>query len=203
MGIGLHTGIEKTPADGVKAYHDRFYVINDSIINWSIQIEHWATKVKKILPKGGQHEASIFTEEYVGFIDYVTSDTIYDFKFTKPTNYNRYLRSRQLHVYKHYWEKQNPGVDIKHLKYVFVPKCQIRQKKTESIQQFRNRLYEELNGLKVEVIEVPFDKDMVTQFTDDCNRLESVTEYPKNESPLCQWCDYRDYCLLGEDWMLL
>lgn len=203
LGIGLHKGIETTPAEGVEEYKSNFYIVTNEIINWGIQIEYWAEKVKELLPPGGQHEATLMTDDYIGFIDYVTDDTILDFKFTTPKNYPRYLESPQLKIYAHYWKKLHPESNIKHLKYVFIPKSAVRQRRNETIQQFRQRLIETLDTMKIEIVEVPYngcDDDSVTQFVEDCKRIEIARDFPKNETPLCQWCDYCNYCLNGEDY---
>ena len=67
-------------------------------------------------------------------------DTLYDFKFSN--NIDNYLKSPQLSIYKHYLEQVRPDIKINHLKYVFVPKIQIRQKfkatPPETISEFRN-----------------------------------------------------------------
>lgn len=197
LGTALHLGIETTVEQGVNNYLANFNVVSTDNLNWIVQLEHWIPKVKELLPEGGIHEAKILTDSYVGYIDYVTSDTIYDYKFTVPKNHKRYLKSGQLKVYKYFWEQQNPGTEIKHLKYIFIPKCNIRQKKTETVQQFRDRLYGELDKLSVEIVEVPFDESSVTKFTDDCKRIETTTEFPKCVSRLCQWCDYEPLCQRG------
>ena len=206
LGIGLHKGIETTPAEGVEEYKSNFYIITNEIINWGIQIEYWADKVKKLLPPGGQHEATLTTDDYIGFIDYVTDDTIFDFKFTTPKNYSRYLESPQLKIYAHYWKKLHPESNIKHLKYVFIPKSAIRQRRDETIQQFRQRLIETLDSMKIEIVEVPYDgcdDDSVTQFVKDCKRIENARDFPKNETRLCDYCDYCNYCLNGEDYNIV
>lgn len=203
LGIGIHRGIETTPAEGVEEYKSNFYVVTNEIINWGIQIEYWAEKVKELLPLGGQHEATLMTDDYIGFIDYVTDDTIFDFKFTTPKNYSRYLESPQLKIYAHYWKKLHPESNIKHLKYVFIPKSAIRQRRNETIQQFRQRLIETLDSMNIEIVEIPYNgcnDDGVTQFVEDCGRIEISRDFPKNETPLCNYCDYCNYCLNGEDY---
>lgn len=198
MGLGLHKGIETTVEEGVADYQGRYYVLTDEIINNSIQLEYWIPKVKELLPENGKHEVQINAENYIGYIDYVTDDTIYDFKFTKDGNIPRYLESPQLSIYKHFYEKTNPKAKIKHLKYIFVPKTAIRQRKDETIQQFRNRLIDTMNGLEIKVVEVPFNSDSVTQFKDECKRIEKNTEYPKQVSKLCDYCEFNKFCLEGE-----
>lgn len=202
LGVGLHRGIETTVEEGVAEYRKNFYVLTDEIINWSLQLEYWVPKVKELLPANGKQEEEIKVDNFIGYIDYLTDDTIYDFKFTVPKNHPRYMESKQLHVYKHYLELQDAKCNVEHLKYIFIPKCNIRQKKSETIQQFRSRLYAEMDKLEIEVVEIDYDAQNISQFLDDCKVLEAANDYPKNVTRLCGWCDYEPYCLRGEDWML-
>lgn len=193
LGLGLHKGIETTPEQGVLEYQNNFYMLTDDILNWSMQLEYRARQVKEMLPEGGIHEAEIKTDDFIGYIDYLTDD-IFDFKFTVPKNYPRYMTSKQLHLYKAYWELVHPDQPIRHLKYVLIPKVNIRQKKTETLLQFRERLLDEMRYSNPEIVEVPYDETMITSFKEDCKALETATDYPKNETPLCNWCEYRQYC---------
>lgn len=198
LGSALHKGIETTVEEGVQSYLDHFYVVTDQIINWSLQLEYWIPRVKQLLPHG-KNEVLVSTPEYIGFVDYVSKDTIYDFKFSAPRNWDRYLESRQLHIYKYFLEKTYPDVHIKHLKYVLIPKLAIRQKKSETIVQFRQRLDDEMSKLDVKIVEIPYDESIITDFLDDCKRIENTTEFTKSESKLCNWCDYCNLCLEGND----
>lgn len=193
IGSALHKGIETTPQEGVENYLSNFYLLTDQIVNWSMQIEHWCPIVKDQLPNG-KHEVEISDDSFVGYIDYLGEDTIFDFKFTVPKNYPKYLESKQLHLYKYFLEKNNPDVEVKHLKYIFIPKCLIRQKKTESIMQFRDRLLSEMDNLNLEIAEVPYDPTKVQSFLEDCERLKGASDFPKNESRLCDYCEYKWYC---------
>lgn len=206
LGIALHTGIEKGADEGILAYRRNFPVLTNEIVNWEIQLEYWINKVRDILPENGKHEIEVKTNDFIGYIDYMYDDVLLDFKFTTPKNYPRYLESPQLKIYAHYWKKLHPESNIKHLKYVFIPKSAVRQRRNETIQQFRQRLIETLDTMKIEIVEVPYngcDDDSVTQFVEDCKRIEIARDFPKNETPLCQWCDYYDFCQKSKDWMIL
>jgi hypothetical protein len=91
------------------------------------------------------------------------------------------------------------------LKYVFIPKINIRQKKDETIWEFRQRLQEHLEASTIEVIEIPYDSDSVTDFQTACQQLGVVKNFPKNPTRLCGWCQYQKYCESnGEiDYMIL
>lgn len=198
LGSGLHKGIETTTEQGVADYLSHYYVLTDDIVSWSLQLEYWIPKVKDLLPEGGKHEVEISDERFIGYADYVCGDSLYDFKFTN--NVTRYLENpEQLSIYKYFLEKENPDRIFNHLYFIFVPKLLVRKKKTETIQMFRQRLYRELDKLEVQVAEVPYIENSVTLFLDDCKRIEETADYSKNMSRLCDWCEYREYCLNGEE----
>jgi hypothetical protein len=208
LGLGLHKGIETGSAElGVAEYQSHFNVLSDEIVNYSMQLEYQIPRVIEILPTDGEHELEIKTDDFVGYIDYVCGDTLYDFKFSN--NIDNYTKSPQLSIYKHYLELVRPDIKINHLKYVFVPKISIRQKfkakPPETIMEFRNRLREQLEASEIKVIEVDYDEDSITQFLWCCQHLKTVEKFPKNETRLCSWCPYQEYCQSNgqEDWMLI
>ena len=207
LGLGLHKGIECGVEAGVAEYKSHFNMLTDEHINWITQLEYQIPRVIELLPEGGEHELEIKTDEFVGYIDYVCGDTLYDFKFSN--NISNYLNSPQLSIYKHYLELLRPDIKINHLKYVFVPKIQIRQKMKakppETLQQFRARVMEHLEASEIKVVEVNFDQDSIAQFDGCCQYLKTVTKFPKNPTKLCDWCNFKKYCESDgkEDWMIL
>lgn len=205
LGLGLHKGIETGSAElGVAEYQSHFNILDDDIINYSIQLEYQIPRVIDLLPEGGEHEVKVETDEFVGYIDYVCGDTLYDFKFSN--NIDNYLHSPQLSIYKHYLESVRPDIKINHLKYVFVPKIQIRQKHKqkppETIVQFRDRLREHLDASEIKVIEVNYDNATISQFQDCCQYIndalnthgQTYEQFDKNPTRLCGWCPYQEYC---------
>lgn len=207
LGLGVHKGIECGLEEGIAEYKSHYNVLTDAHINWIMQLEYQIPRVIDLLPEGGEHELEVKTDEFVGYIDYVHGDTLYDFKFSN--NVDNYTKSPQLSIYKYYLEKVRPDIKINHLKYVFVPKVNIRQKlkakPPETIQEFRMRLRDYLEGTEIKIVEVDYDKAMVTQFQEACQRLKSVEKFPKNRTKLCNWCSYQKYCESDgqEDWMIL
>ena len=207
LGLGLHKGIECGVEAGIEEYKSHFNVLTDEQINYIIQLEYQIPRVKALLPEGGEHEVKIETDDFVGFIDYFCGDTLYDFKFSN--NVDNYLTSPQLSIYKHYLELVRPDVKINHLKYVFVPKIQIRQrmkaKPPETIVEFRKRLQEHLDASEIKIVEVSYNKDTIPQFQQCCHMLNTNNRYPKNKTNLCNWCQYQTYCESdGEiDWMVI
>lgn len=196
LGLGLHKGIECGVEAGIEEYKSHFNILTDEQINYIIQLEYQIPRVRELLPIGGEHELEVAIGEFIGYIDYVCGDTLYDFKFSN--NIDNYLTSPQLSIYKHYLEKVRPDIKINHLKYVFVPKINIRQKfkqkPPETIMEFRKRLREHLEASEIKVIEVNYDADSVTQFEACCQVLKKVDKFPKNPTKLCGWCDFQDYC---------
>lgn len=195
LGLGLHKGIETTVDEGLKEYFSYYYMLTDAHINWSMQLEHQIPKVKELLPEG-EHEIKIDTDDFIGFIDYVSEDTLFDFKFSN--NVHNYTSSPQLSLYKYYYELTHPGKAINHLKYIFVPKLKIRQKKTETLPQFRQRLLAELEKSEIQILEVPYSHAAVLEFQESCETITSQKSFPKNPTKLCGWCSFQNYCENGE-----
>ena len=116
---------------------------------------------------------------------------IYDFKYSN--NIDRYMESAQLHVYKYFAEKAL-GIKIRKLYFVFVQKVQIRQKKTETLEQFRLRLKNTLQDAQVQVKEVSYDLSKVMDFMQNQVNILTCTDYKKQPSRLCGFCEYQEYC---------
>ena len=197
LGLALHKGVETGSVEAaVEEYKSHFNILTDENINWIMQLEYQVPRVLDILPPGGEHEIEVKTDNFVGYIDYVVGDTIYDFKFSN--NIDNYLTSPQLSLYKYYLEKVRPDLKINHLKFVFVPKVGIRQKfkasPPETIFEFRERLMEQLKATEIKVIEVDYNYSSITDFADCCDFVSNCKVFPKNPTKLCQWCNFRQYC---------
>lgn len=115
---------------------------------------------------------------------------------------DNYINSKQIHLYKYYLEKLD--FKVRNLGYLFIPKTSIRMKKTEDTYQFRKRLQETLKGQKLQLVKVNYDKTKVKEFFNEIKILEQDKTYEKNETKLCDWCDYYDYCKSNEiiDYMI-
>ena len=125
---------------------------------------------------------------------------LYDFKYSN--NIDHYMESRQLHVYKHYLQKTK-GIFIRKMFFVFIPKVMVKQKKDETIEQFRSRLKSELEQKEIKIKEVVFDQTKVDDFHETCMNIGLTQDFKKNRSYLCDWCEYQNYCEKGNDFMLL
>jgi RecB family exonuclease len=215
LGTAIHTAFETgNVEDAIKSYRSNYYMLTDAHINEEIKLEMLIPKVLALLPKA-ECEVEISTDEFIGFIDrleYLYTDKkgikhycIWDYKYCNPKSIDRYLQSGQLHIYKYYFELTHPNCVVDHLKYVFIPKVNIRQKKTETIQQFRQRLREVLEATEPTITDISYDNAMITDFQQCCQHLKSVDEFPKNETRLCDWCQYKAYCQSDGkvDWMII
>lgn len=220
VGSCMHTGIEKGVDAALKQYHDYFPVLDDLQVHEAMKFEHLIPLVQKLIPDG-EYEVKIETDEFKGFIDLLVPRggnvfDIYDFKYAAGIEYDYdlggdyvpspklqgYLDSVQLHVYKHFYELTHPGHKIGGLYYVFIPKTMIRQKKTEDLFEFRKRLQSELNKMKIMVEEVEYDFQKVRKYLDAVATIKAATEFPKNCTRQCDWCEYKQYCKQGDTTMI-
>lgn len=204
LGTALHIGIEEGVAAGVQAYYDSFPIIDDEHINEVIKLEYLIPKVQEVLPDG-EYELTVADSDFIGFIDLNSKNDdgtydIYDFKYTN--NVRSYLESDQLHLYKYFFEKQYKK-KVRNLNFVFIPKVNIKQKKSEDIISFRKRIREELEKSEVKVVQVQFDASKVIEFYSGIKKILETKEFEKEPSYLCNWCDYQEFCEKGVDYMLL
>ena len=195
IGTALHRGIEVDTSTAIQEYYNSYPVISDQHITEAIKLETMIPKVKSVIPEG-QHEIFFQYGEFKGTIDLLVDNkdgtySIYDFKYSN--NIDRYMQSSQLHVYKYFAEK-SLGIKIRKLYFVFVQKVQIRQKKTEDLNQFRLRLKNTLKDAQVQVKEVSYDVNKVMDFMQNQVNILTCTNYKKQPSRLCDWCEYKEYC---------
>ncbi|MBS6064013.1 MAG: AAA family ATPase [Peptostreptococcaceae bacterium] len=217
LGTALHTGLEKDVQTAIHEYYMQYPVITDEHINEAIKLEILIPKAAAIAPKGF-NEVEISDDDFKGFIDLLApakSDTrlggdyqelpnvydIYDFKYSNNTSH--YKDSVQIHLYKYFYEKLNPGKKIRKLFYLCVPKVNIKQKKTESLQEFRKRIQEEAMNVEPKLVEIEYDQSKVIDWLFKVKRMTEAEEFYKNQGWLCRYCDYSDYCQKGWDYMLL
>lgn len=206
LGTALHRGMETDAETAIHEYLMSFPVTDDRHINEVIKLEHWISRMKEVIPEGA-HEVNFKNAWYEGTADllvpvdedYQVYD-LYDFKYSN--NQEHYMESRQLHVYSHYLEKIK-GISIRKMFFVFIPKVMIKQKKTETVEQFRSRLKQELEQRDVDIREVKYSAQKVDDFHETCFKIGLTDECRKNETYLCDWCEYKEYCQKGTDYMIL
>ena len=113
------------------------------------------------------------------------------------------MESPQLHLYKYFFEKNNPGKIIRKMFFLFVPKVNIKQSKKEDLFQFRRRIQEELDKAEPRLVEIKYEPEKVIDFLLSTKKLLEAKEYVKNTGWLCNYCEYKNYCEKGENYMLL
>lgn len=214
LGTAIHLAFETGSVEkAIENYRSNYYVLTDLHINEEIKLEYLIPKVLAFLPEA-ECEVEISTDNFIGFIDRlehlyrdengIDHYAIWDYKYCNPKSTDRYLSSGQLHLYKYYYELTHPNTVVDELKYVFIPKILIRQKKTETLQQFRQRLIETLEVTEPTVVSVGYNNDIISNFDMCCQHLKTVAKFPKNETRLCDWCEFKDYCKSNgqTDWMI-
>ncbi len=212
LGHAMHTGIEKGVSAGVLEYMMAYPIITDAHINEQIKLEYWIPKVRELLPPG-MNELTLSDSDFIGYVDYLSPVTMFheseveglfdlwDFKYTSKGS--RYLESKQLHLYKFFFERLNPGKKIRNLTYVVIPKVNIKQKGKEGLIEFRKRIESELSKKQIDLLPITYDPNKVIDFFMGVKSLLEIKEYPKEPTYLCNWCEYQDFCQKGEDYMLL
>jgi len=204
IGIAMHTGIEKGVEEAIKTYYNSFPIITDDHVNEAIKLEYLIPKVQEILPEG-KFELQIINSDFIGFIDLTSrnddgSYDIYDFKYSN--NVRNYMDSGQLHLYKYFYEKQF-NKKVRNLNFVFIPKVNIKMKKTEDVISFRKRIREELEQSEIKIVPIEFDSEKVIEFYQGIKRILETSDFPKEPNYLCNWCEYQEFCEKGVDYMLL
>lgn len=219
LGQTVHTGIEKSLEEAIKEYCFSFPIITDEHINEIIKFETVIPLARAAIPPGGKFEVEIKDDDFHGFIDYlvpmgymskealhnpygedVDVFDLYDFKYSN--NVSGYKKSGQLHEYKYFFERNNPGKKIRNMYLVFIPKVTIRQKKTETLTEFRQRLKEELSGVEVKTVQIGFNPERVIEFLFGIKAVNEETEFPQEKSYLCRYCEFQEYCEKGNDYMI-
>lgn len=212
LGHALHTGIEQGVEAGVNEYLTAYPVITDAHINEQIKLEWWIPRVRAAIP-AGEAELMLADSDFIGFIDLIAPATgfhesqvpgvydLYDYKYTSNSG-SRYQESEQLHLYKYWFEKLNPGKKIRNLTYIIVPKVTIKQGKTESLQEYRRRIESELSKKELKFLPVEYDPGKVIGFYSGVKRVLEARDFPKQDSFLCNFCEFKDYCQKGNDYMI-
>lgn len=206
IGTALHAGIETDVEKAIDGYFGSYPIITDAHVAEEIKLRYWIPKVKEMLPDG-LHETPVVDDNFIGTLDFLAPVPppdgcpqalydLYDFKYSN--NWVRYRHSRQLHLYKYYYEKTHAGKYIRDMYFVFVPKVQIRPKNGEELHQFRQRLLKELEKVEIQVEKIKYDPNMVIEHLELTQEIMQATDFQKNPTKLCDWCDYKKYCFEGD-----
>jgi phage nucleotide-binding protein len=205
MGQTVHTGIEKSLEEAIEEYSFSYPIITDEHINEIIKFETVIPLARAAIPPGGAFEVEIADSDFHGFIDYLVPVgdgyfDLYDFKYSN--NVSGYKQSNQLHLYKYFWERNNPGKKIRNMYFLFIPKVSIRQKKTETLLDFRQRLKEELAGVEVKTVQIGFNPEKVIEFLFGIKAIKEEKDFPQNKSYLCRFCEYQENCEKGWNYFM-
>lgn len=206
LGTALHTGIDKGVDAAVNKYYMSYPIITDDHVNEAIKLEYLIPLAKDKLPDGGKFEKQVSNDDFIGYLDYLVpveqnSYDLYDFKYSNNTS--NYQESKQLHIYKYFFELQNPDKRINELFYLMVPKVKIKRSKTESLEEYRRRIYKDLIKTEPFLVPVKYDFNKVTDFLIQIKRILESEDYPKATNYLCNYCEFQQFCEKGEDYMLL
>lgn len=201
IGSALHHGIEKGVDEAIKEYMMSFPVITDGHLFEGFKLKKLIPKVKALLSDHAEYEVTLADgNSFIGFIDYLDKEkgVLLDFKYTTEKNFkDKYLKSPQIHVYRHYLKKLT-GYEVPNIGYLHVPKISIRQKKTETVREFWNRLEKELDEAEPKIEFVTYSQRKVDEFISQMETIGKADEFPKCQSKLCDWCDYQGFCQKGE-----
>lgn len=207
VGRAMHAAIEGDE-DWAEAYTRAICFASDESETELLKIEIMSEKVRNwLLEKfeSVEFEREIKTSDgFIGYVDCIAVDTIgrrwiLDFKYSNSVYY---LQSPQVHIYKNVVETTT-GEKLDALAYVMIPKSIIRQKKTESVKQFRMRLIETCEASDIKIATVAYSAEAVSKFWADAKTMRSATKFPKNLNSLCDYCDYKKLCKEGMDQMLI
>ena len=211
IGTMLHEVIELGIDKATENYVAKYPVLTDLMVNELMKMQVLGPRAAELVWDSCDCEEPVFETKidcdgFVGYIDCLIPRgkglwTMLDFKYSN--NIERYLESSQLSVYKYFYERSHPGEIIQDMAFLIVPKTMIRQKKTEDLYQFRERLQATLAGMWPKLYRVHYDPSKVADFAVCTMEMANATEFPKCESRLCDWCDYKDYCLGGNDMLVL
>ena len=213
LGTALHTGIEKDVETAIHDYYFSYPVITDAHVTEAMKLEMQIRKARDLLKEqlSGSHicERQIITSRFVGYLDLLVNAKgqpffydLYDFKYSN--NIDHYKDSRQLHLYKYYFEKSSgSGFRIRNMYFVMVPKNNSKQKKDESLQRFRMRALAELDQNPPYLYQVDYDPEKVIEHLEIVQDVQEETEWKNNSSWLCRYCEYQELCKKGRTYMIL
>lgn len=205
IGTALHTGIEKSVEAAIQEYYLSFPIITDAHITEAMKLEMQIQKARAVVPEG-EFEVPIFTKHFKGFIDLLSpvGDNyfdLYDFKYSN--NIEHYQNSRQLHLYKYYFERMHPRKHIRKMFFLFVPKNTSKQKAGETLSAYRDRVLRELAPEQPKIMEIPFDYGKVIEHLELVSDVQAETEFEPNYTWLCRFCEFNEYCQKGSNYMIL
>ena len=199
IGHLLHDSIELGLDQAIKNYYGKYPIIDDRHIEEVIKVTKFYKEFIDEIPEG-KKEYKLLTDDFIGYIDLVVENEdgtydIWDFKYSN--NVEHYKDSMQLHVYKYYFELLT-GKKVKNLKYLFVPKVNLKKDFKTPVFEFRRQLKEELNKVQHQIVNIEYNKNKVVEYFNIIREIEHPdTKLKKNVGHQCYWCDYENMCIKG------
>jgi hypothetical protein len=216
LGTALHKGIESGLEAMQHEYYDHFPVRTDDQENEMIKLEILLPKVQKFLERFAgckiEHEVKISTEHFLGFADLIVTapdgtSLVIDFKYSNSVE--KYLESGQPHLYEYFLNQL--GRKVTGIGFLFIPKTSIRQKQSEGLYEFRQRLRETVSKMEVNFQTLQYDEMNVIYFQNAVREIETAltawrtapkgdemwaddaikTLFPKNPDGECFACNPR------------
>lgn len=204
VGTLMHEVIENGIELAASNYYSRYPIISDECINEVIKVEYMAPLVRQLLGVG-TFEYRLSTSDFIGFVDYVEAlpdgtFALYDFKYSN--NVSNYETSAQIHLYKYFFE-QTTGKKVSKLAYVMIPKVTLKRNYDESIDAYRRRIHKELRTKEPFIHNIRYNANKVIQWLLDTKSVLEAKEYDKAKNKWCYFCEYREYCEEGIEYMIL
>lgn len=215
LGSALHLGIETESVEqGIEYYQNQYPVLTNEIVEESMKLNYWIPETIEFLKEqfgsNVKHEHKILTDGFIGFVDLIVynddgTQSIVDFKYSNAID--NYRESGQLSLYKYYLEKD--GYDIRDLYYLFVPKVNTKKQDKESIQQYRNRMMNEVKLEELSLVNIEYQDEHIEEFFKSIGKIENHTsEWEKNPKKQCFTCnmsepEYLNAISKGESLMVL
>lgn len=211
IGSALHKGIETDTSTAIAQYNAAFPVISDETETECVKFEVLIDKAKNFISTNLSGEFAFEHElrnnDFVGFIDLLVKHNdgtygIYDFKYSNAVD--RYIESPQVHLYKYYFELEDPHNKVTELGYILIPKSTVKQGKHETIVEFRNRLHGVLDNCAVQLYKVDYQPNKVIEHLTSLKHMLEATDFPRIpcNPRFCMFCDIAKYCHEGYTYML-
>lgn len=189
LGSAMDEGIQNGIDAGIDYYYNKYPKITDVHVSEAMKIEYWIPKVHELLSPGGRFQVEIESENFKGYADYINSGVLIDFKYSSNTQ--NYEVSKQLSLYKSELKES-----INYMAYMCIPKTFIRQKNSEDVIQFRNRMRQQLATMKIAIVEHEYDPLAVNTFWANVEKIKADTEFKPTKNEYCKYCEYAQYCPL-------
>lgn len=206
IGTMLHEYVELGHDEAIARYVAKYPVVTDAVVDEAVKVSTLGERVRALVPDGCAYETKLDVDGFVGYVDALRrlpdgTLEMLDFKYSNHPG--RYASSAQLSVYKHYLERQMPGETVSRMGFLVCPKVFTRRRDSESATEHRIRIEGKMEGLAPSVVWMGYEPQKVADFLTDAVAMEEATRFPRWESKLCDWCDYKEYCLKGRKTMLL